>query len=209
MLSTDNNVIIRDMPKLEAPFVRVQVGKRFLVTPEINPGYEWVFEDPNVLATEKLDGTCVCVVVNGGRVTALYNRLNPVTLDALVRGPVIDGVREANMKGYIPTADGYHFGELMGPEVQKNFLGLEAPLWIPFERVKARWAYRSFHEHPKTFEGISEWFEKYIFSLARSHYRGDKVPPEGVVFHHPDGRMAKLRRDMFPWYRGKGHKEAE
>ena len=28
---------------------------------------------------------------------------------------------------------------------------------------------------------------------------------EGVVFTHPDGRMAKLRKDMFPWYTGKRH----
>ena len=23
---------------------------------------------------------------------------------------------------------------------------------------------------------------------------------EGIVFTHPDGRMAKLRKDMFEWY---------
>jgi len=28
---------------------------------------------------------------------------------------------------------------------------------------------------------------------------------EGVVFTHPDGRMAKLRRDMFDWFKGKSH----
>ena len=31
---------------------------------------------------------------------------------------------------------------------------------------------------------------------------------EGIVFTHPDGRMAKLRKDMFPWYSGFRHKEA-
>jgi hypothetical protein len=30
---------------------------------------------------------------------------------------------------------------------------------------------------------------------------------EGIVFTHPDGRMAKLRRDMYPWYLGRQHKE--
>ena len=28
---------------------------------------------------------------------------------------------------------------------------------------------------------------------------------EGIVFTHPDGRMAKLRCDMFEWYKGKRH----
>ncbi len=28
---------------------------------------------------------------------------------------------------------------------------------------------------------------------------------EGIVFTHPDGRMAKLRRDMFDWFKGRRH----
>jgi len=28
---------------------------------------------------------------------------------------------------------------------------------------------------------------------------------EGIVFTHPDGRMAKLRGDMFDWFKGKRH----
>ena len=31
--------------------------------------------------------------------------------------------------------------------------------------------------------------------------KGDKEGfIEGIVFTHPDGRMAKLRKDMFKWY---------
>ena len=37
---------INDMPKLESPFVRKDIAGRYLVTPEIAPGYEWVFDDP-------------------------------------------------------------------------------------------------------------------------------------------------------------------
>ena len=36
---------VRDMPKLESPFIRKMINNRYVVTPEINPGYEWVFED--------------------------------------------------------------------------------------------------------------------------------------------------------------------
>jgi hypothetical protein len=30
---------------------------------------------------------------------------------------------------------------------------------------------------------------------------------EGIVFTHPDGRMAKLRRDMFDWFTGRRHND--
>ena len=36
------------------------------------------------------------------------------------------------------------------------------------------------------------------------HYKGFV---EGVVFTHPDGRMAKLRKDMFDWHKGPRHKD--
>lgn len=32
---------------------------------------------------------------------------------------------------------------------------------------------------------------------------------EGIVFTHPDGRFAKLRKDMFPWFSGPRYKEDE
>jgi len=36
---------------------------------------------------------------------------------------------------------------------------------------------------------------------------GDKKDSfvEGIVFTHPDGRMAKLRCDMFDWFKGRRH----
>jgi hypothetical protein len=36
------------------------------------------------------------------------------------------------------------------------------------------------------------------------------VFPEGVVFFQPStGKMAKLRRDQFSWFKGPRHKEME
>ena len=37
----------------------------------------------------------------------------------------------------------------------------------------------------------------------------DKHYVEGVVFTHPDGRMAKLRVDMFDFYTGRRHNKEE
>ena len=38
----------------------------------------------------------------------------------------------------------------------------------------------------------------------RRHH-GEEGFVEGVVFTHPDGRFAKLRRDMFSWYKEERH----
>ena len=66
--------MIPNFPKLECPFVRknykvdiedfkkyghelqLREPKVYLVTPEVNPGYEWVFDDPNTFAVEKQNG---------------------------------------------------------------------------------------------------------------------------------------------------------
>jgi len=48
---------IINMPKIECPFVRKEINGKYLVINEINPGYEWVFEDDSVMAIEKLHGT--------------------------------------------------------------------------------------------------------------------------------------------------------
>lgn len=200
-------VAMADMPKLLSPFVRVDSGNRRIVTPEIEPGYEWVFEDDSVLAVEKLDGTNVSVGIQGGQLVSLYNRTTPQRFGTLDGNRFITGIRTAAEKGRFPEADGQHFGELMGPKVQGNFLGLEAPEWFPFAWLRQKAIYRSWGQYPKDFDAISKWFRDDLFSLmyARLH-DGEKVPPEGIVFWQPStGRMAKLRRDMFDWYEGKAH----
>ena len=67
--------LLTDYPKLSCPFIRqtFKVNKKqfkkignklqlrnpetYLVVDKINPGYEWVFEDKETIAVEKLDGT--------------------------------------------------------------------------------------------------------------------------------------------------------
>jgi hypothetical protein len=195
-----------DMPKLESPFVRVTEGRRRIVTPEIAPGYEWVFEDPSVLAVEKLDGTNVSVGMQRGSIVALFNRTPPQSFDTLDNNRYIAGVRLAHEKCRLPLADGQHFGELMGPKVQTNFLQLAAPEWFPFYYLQATAVYRSWGRYPKDFETISAWFRNDLFSLVYQRLHGEKVWPEGIVFWQPStGRMAKLRRDTFDWYTGAQH----
>lgn len=199
--------MMEDMPKVLSPFVRETINGRYIVTPKITEGMEWVFEDPTVMAVEKLDGTNVSIFMENGHLVGVRNRTNVIDHSTLHTNMYMEGLRNCYKKGRIPLHNGQHFGELMGPKIQGNFLKLDVPLWFPFEYLKKNFSYRSFHEHPKTFENLSSWFKDGLFSLCASKYRGEKVKPEGIVFHHPDGRMAKLRCDMFDWYEGKAHKE--
>jgi len=194
---------VADMPKLLSPFKREWKDGIYVVTPQIEEDYDWVFNDPNVMAVEKLDGINVSVIMNGGKLIGLWNRTQPQMFDTLCTNRYIEGVRNCPNLGHALAKDGQHFGELMGPNVQKNFLKLDKPVWYPFEYLKEKATYRSFHKYPKTFENISKWFQIDLFSLMYQRLHNDKVFPEGIVFHHPDGRMAKLRRDMFDWYEGK------
>lgn len=194
------------MPKLHSPFVREMKGKRYLVKPEITEGYEWVFRDDSVMAIEKLDGTNVSVVIEGGEITQIYNRMERVPFFNKSRRFIIDAVLNSYEKGYTMLTDGQYFGEVVGPKVGSahsggaNPYGLSDHVWIPFDTYgKEKLRYTSWGKYPKTFDAISSWFENDIFSLF-ARRREIKRFPEGVIFTHPDGRMAKLRRDMFPWY---------
>lgn len=206
--------ILKDMPKLESPFVRkVNEKGDYGVTPEIAEGYEWVFNDDSVLATEKLNGTNVSIFIENGVITDIYNRTERIPFFNKGKRHIIEGLLESYSRGYMDRLrDGQHFGELIGEKVNGNDLHIKGNLWIPFETyAQESLAYKSWGKYPKTFDAISEWFKKDLFSLyIRQHSNGKIEPPEGIVFVQPStGKMAKLRRDMFDWFVGVRHKEVE
>lgn len=195
---------INDMPKLDSPFVRS--GELHLVTPEINPGYEWVFDDELVTCQEKLDGTNVSIVVENGKVTRIFNRTNE--MDILGDSPVMEAVRNSYKRGYCNFTDGQYFGEAVGQRIQANPYKLDECLWLPFNTYFVKHlTYKTWGKYPKDFETISAWFRDGLFPLFSASKGNKSGFVEGVVFHHPDGRMAKLRRDMFGWYKGVRHGE--
>jgi hypothetical protein len=105
MLMVDEKVwdgAIRDMPKLESPFVRMMIGGHYVVTPEVTAGCEWVFEggEDEVLATEKLDGTDVSVVIEGGEIKSVWNRSARVPFFGSGKRFIIEGLIESSQ---IPT----------------------------------------------------------------------------------------------------------
>jgi len=219
---------LTNFPKIECPFVRKTYkvnrdqwkthGRNLqmkrpevrLVTREINPEFSWVFDDPDTVAVEKLDGTNVKLFTEKGRLTSLYNRKNPIDmLDILGskgRTAIVEGVFMAVAKGYIEK-DGEQAGEVIGRHVNGNPYGISGHLWYPFSKAIKHLTYRSWHEHERTYDNLSLWFKQYLVSRYASKLKDkESVDAEGVVFYNLRRKeeqkryRAKLRRDMFPWY---------
>jgi hypothetical protein len=221
---------LTDFPKLYCPFIRqtFKVNKDHfkefgrscqLRTPEVylaidrlNPGYEWVFEDPETIAVEKLNGTNIKLKTENGRLVALQNRKNVIDPLQIIKGKtfIIEGIFRSVAKGYVKT-DGEQAGELIGPNVNGNPYKMDFHEWYPFEKAIADLNYKSFAEHERTFGNWSGWFKDWLFSrlytkLASKKGIDDKVFAEGVVFYNlkrrAEGKVyrAKLRRDMFDWF---------
>jgi len=209
-----NEIKIKDMLKLECPFERkILLNGNYIVTPKINLGYEWVFNDPKVMAIEKLDGTNVSIVIQEGTVVSVWNRTERIPFINKGKKWIIDGILNSNERGYLDLLpDGQHFGELIGPKVNGNPYKLKEHLWIPFLTFcQKHLRYKSWGKYPKDFETISKWFETDLIPLYACMVQGEEGRNngfvEGIVFTHPDGRMAKLRKDMFEKFAGDRHKE--
>ena len=117
---TQERMIALDMPKLLSPFVRKLIGEDYVCTPEIEEGYEWVFEDDTVMAIEKLHGTNVSVIIESGAVTSVWNRTARIPFFNKGKSFIIEGLLESYDKGYLELPDGQWFGELIGPKVNGN-----------------------------------------------------------------------------------------
>ena len=219
--------MLTDFPKIECPFVRklfkvnkedfINYGRElqlrepevYLVTNEINPGYEWVFNDPDTIAVEKLNGTNVKLKTENGRLQELQNRKNVIDPLQILKGKafIIEGIFMAIQKGYV--ADNLEqAGEIIGPKLQGNPYFLDNHIWYPFTKAINHLRYKSFHDYPVTFENLNAWFKCHLKSLlhAKKVDYNDAVFAEGVIFYNLKRKaagqtyMAKLRRDMFDWY---------
>lgn len=171
----------------------------FIITEQVAPGCEWVLAGEGV-ATRKWDGTAV--LVKEGRLYARFDakpgRTPPPGAipcepepDAatghwphwvLADGPQHKWIRGAHASyaaafaGKVP--DGTY--EAIGPSINDNAERLSFHTLMRHGNLIA-------DDAPRKFLGVREW-------LGRMHW-------EGIVFHHPDGRMCKIRRKDFglPW----------
>lgn len=174
------------MKKIPTIFVRDMSRQPALVTEEWRGGCEWV-RDGEGVATLKHDGTS-CLVRDG----KLYKRreLKPGQSAPLDFEEADHDDETGKTVGWVPVGDGpddkYHREafkgepdgtyELMGPRVQGNKENRPAHVLVPHGAVVL-------DNVPRTYDGIMDW-------LAVN-------PVEGVVWHHPDGRRAKVKRRDF------------
>jgi hypothetical protein len=177
------------MKKIISLFQRNYDGDR-LVRNELVPGAEWVASGEGV-ATRKYDGTS-CMVSNG----VLYKRYDvrgsAAAPDGFIPAQDADKVtghwpgwvlvgdcpedkwhREAADVAGKTLDDGTY--ELIGPKIQGNPEGRPSHTLIAHgcDVINA----------PRTFDELKAWFSTQNI--------------EGVVWHHPDGRMVKIKKKDF------------
>jgi len=197
------------MKKMPCVFVRDFPADRSQLEcrDEVTPGCEWVLAGEGI-ATRKFDGTAV--LVRDGAPFARYDAKrgktpppgalpceptpDPVTghwphwvkIDLVCPQPQFKFILEAwhNTTGFatpfagLPVLDGTY--EAVGPAINSNKERRDRHELVRHGSVV-------FGDAPRSHSGLRE----YLFRLDA----------EGIVFHHQDGRMAKVRRSDFllPW----------
>ncbi|MDE1465496.1 hypothetical protein [Spartinivicinus poritis] len=159
------------------------------VIQEAHSECDWVFAGEGV-ATQKYDGTC-CLIESG----KLYKRREVKKGKPKPDNFVLADYDEVTGKtvGWVPVdfaenenkwyqeafkegmPDGTY--ELLGPKIQGNPEGFERH--VLFKHSDAE----QYADAPRTFNELKAWLQHQNI--------------EGLVFHHPDGRMAKIKKRDF------------
>lgn len=190
------------MQKIPTLFKRDYEGNRQVYNEPVE-GTEWVLAGEGV-ATIKMDGTA-CLMKDGllyRRYDAKKGRTPP---DGFMPTEERPDPNTGHWPGWVPITganeDKWHREalknwqeewdglppdgtyELVGPKIQGNLYDRSDHALIPHNSPALVVG------PPRTFEGIREWLSRHDV--------------EGIVWHHPDGRMVKIKRRDFglPWGR--------
>ena len=172
------------MKKIPTLFKRDLDDMKHVLT-EVTPGCEWVSQDEGI-ATRKYDGTCVKFdgvhwwarrEVKPGKSSPMG--FVPVETDENTGKTV--GWEPAEQSGFAKflaeAAEGESFQagtyELCGPKINGNPEGFEHHELVWHGDVKLM-------DVPRDYDHLRHWL------LSRNY--------EGIVWHHPDGRMCKLKK---------------
>jgi len=173
------------MKKIPTLFERDFDGNRQVID-KVHPGCEWVQAGEGV-PTQKLDGTC-CMIRDG----VLYRRheIKPGGEPPVGFEPC-GGIDEntGKIQVWVAVGDGpqdkYHREafdatlpdgtyELLGPKIQGNSEGYGSHCLVRHGFIRIGLGV------PTDFNGLREWLKMHNCM-------------EGIVWHHPDGRMAKIK----------------
>jgi len=177
------------MRKIPTLFERDWFGDRSRVTREVNPDALWVIDGEGV-PTVKWDGTAVMIDESGGywkRYEVKKGKTppggflpadDPDPNTGKQQGWVRVDPNDPADKWHMEAWDRYEPGtyELVGPKVQGNPHDLDQHMLKPHGFKKCK-------DDPRTFDDVA--------MFLRFH------PFEGIVWHHPDGRMVKVKARDF------------
>lgn len=194
------------MQKIISLFLRDYEGNRQVVDALV-PGAEWVVAGEGI-ATVQIDGTC-CLIRDGKllkRYDVKKGKTPPADFEPAQEPDALTLIvcrMDGSWPGWVPVGKGpedqwhreglRHYRpsmhtlgdcyaqdgtcELIGPKVQEN------PYGMAYHRIIGHG-----HDHlfnvPTDFEGVKAWL-------------GTHPQHEGIVWHHPDGRMVKIKRRDF------------
>lgn len=178
------------MKKIPTMFERDWAGDQSRVLDKIHPDCKWVAAGEGI-ATRKIDGTS-CMV----RERALFKRREVKPGDPLPPDFELSTTDEETGKtiGWIPVGDGpedkWHRQafqsqpslpngtyELVGPKIQGNREKFTEHVLISHNATGLH------PDAPRTYSELREWLSD--------------MDIEGIVWHHPDGRMAKIKKKDF------------
>lgn len=162
---------------------------------EVNPVCQWVF-DGEGRATRKYDGTC-CLVMDG----VIYKRrelkkdqeapFGFIEADHdILTGKIVGWLAVSThtsqdrwfREAPAPKSNGTY--ELLGPKVQGNPEKFQGHVLLKHSDAHV---FPSFPKTMRNFDGFKMFLEH--------------MDIEGIVFHHPDGRMAKIKKKDFGFKR--------
>jgi hypothetical protein len=179
------------MKKIPTLFVRDPDTNFRYVSRAINPEAQWVIDGEGI-PTRKYDGTCVMLDSNGHWWARRETKIGkPVPSGFLVVHSDLDtgkavGWEPIEQSGFYKffnealKEDYWEPGtfELVGPKINRNPEGTTTHVLIRHADAE-------------------------VLDITARDYDGLRLvlsgfPGEGIVWHHPDGRMAKLKRRDFP-----------
>lgn len=161
------------------------------------------FDFENAIATEKLDGMNIRITVRIGTVVRLEKRRNP-SKDQKEQGIVDPWYMDANENepadkwlfdavsntDFTNVPDGEWSAEAIGKNIQGNPLNLDKNIVFIFSLPE--WRERiTFTNPPTEYHALKEWLN------AQKSKINENALIEGLVWHHPDGSMVKIKRKDF------------
>lgn len=177
------------MRKIPTLFVRHADNRKY-VTEHVTDGCEWVLAGEGV-ATRKYDGTCVMCDDDGrwwARREVKAGKPEPENYVAVEQdettGKTVgwEPIEQSSFAKFFDEAERDHdyagTYELCGPKINGNPEGYD-------KHVLVR------HDDASVIEGLRLSYDGLRTFLTTGY------PGEGIVWHHPDGRMAKLKRRDF------------